>query len=140
VKPYPLSWDQRHTVKCDAEFKLPAAVQANLIVLYNSARPYTYYPTRDGFSPLDSTKAFVPNNRRMEDVAFINVKLTRRFELGEVNKYLVTLYADIRNLINKKNVRWIDSSGRIGGELGDPGAYYDPRRVRIGIRVEYSKR
>ncbi len=140
VKPYPLSWDQRHTVKCDAEFRLPAAIRANLIVLYNSARPYTYYPTRDGFSPLDSTKAFVPNNRRMEDVAFINVKLTRRFELGEVNKYLVTLYADIRNLINKKNVRWIDSSGRIGGELGDPGAYYDPRRVRVGVRVEYSER
>jgi outer membrane receptor protein involved in Fe transport len=137
VEPYPLSWDQRHTVKLDAEFGLWGGIHSDLIVLYNSARPFTFYPTRDGFTPLDSTKEFVPNNRRMEDVLFFNVKLTRQFELGGSRPYLLTVYADIRNALNKRNVLWMDSNGRIGGDLGDPSAYYDPRRVRVGARVEF---
>ncbi|MCX6145108.1 MAG: hypothetical protein NTZ35_18045 [Ignavibacteriales bacterium] len=48
----------------------------------------------------------------------------------------VMLYADIRNLFFKLNVKWMDSLGRIGGELGDPSAYYDLRRVKIGFRME----
>jgi outer membrane receptor protein involved in Fe transport len=137
VEPYPLSWDQRHTVKVDAEFKLWGDIQSDWIVLYNSARPYTFFPTRDGFTPIDSTKAFVPNNRRMEDVLFFNAKLTKQFELGGARPYLLTIYADIRNAINKRNVIWMDSNGRIGGELGDPSAYYEPRRVRVGARLEF---
>jgi outer membrane receptor protein involved in Fe transport len=137
VEPYPLSWDQRHTVKIDAEFKLWGDIESDLIVLYNSARPFTFYPTRDGFTPLDSTKAFLPNNRRMDDVLFFNVKLTKRFELGGPRPYVVTIYADIRNALNKRNVVWMDSNGRIGGELGDPSAYYDPRRVRVGARLQF---
>jgi hypothetical protein len=137
VKPFPLSWDQRHTIKVDADFKLFLGMQANVIVLYNSPRPYTYYPTRDGYTPLDPTKAFVPNNARMKDVVFVNAKVSRRFELGEEGRYLLTIYADGRNVLNTQNVKWMDSSGRIGGELADPGAYYDPRRVRVGMRLEF---
>jgi outer membrane receptor for ferrienterochelin and colicin len=137
VKPFPLSWDQRHTIKADGEFTLLSNIQANLIILYNSARPYTYYPTRDGFLPLDTTKSLLPNNRRMEDVVLVNIKLSRRFEFGESNRYVVIVYADARNVFNRKNIRWIDASGRIGGELSDPGAYYDPRRVHVGVRAEF---
>jgi len=134
---FPLSWDQRHTVKADGEFRLIGGIQANVIVLYNSPRPYTYFPTRDGFTPIDSTKAFIPNNRRMENVAIVNIKFSKEFTAGETGEYRFLVFADIRNLLDKKNVRWIDSSGRIGGELGDPGAYYDPRRIRLGFRVEF---
>jgi outer membrane receptor protein involved in Fe transport len=136
-KPFPLSWDQRHTVKVDAEVKLPFEIQSNVIVLYNSPRPYTYYPTRDGFTPLNPSISFIPNNRRMQDIVFVNLKLSRQFALGEADRYLLTVYADARNSLNTENVRWMDSSGRIGGELGDPGAYYDPRRVRVGVRMEF---
>ena len=136
VRPFPLSWDQRHTVKADAEFLLPFGIQTNMILLYNSPRPYTLYPTRDGFTPLDPSKAFIPNNGRMKNVVFMNIKASRQFLVDEGIPYRVTIYVDARNILNTKNVRWIDSSGRIGGELGDPGAYYDPRRVRVGLRVE----
>ena len=47
------------------------------------------------------------------------------------------LYFDIHNLLNRKNIRWIDSNGRIGGELGDPSAYYSPRRINFGFRCEW---
>lgn len=137
VKPFPLSWDQRHTVKADADLKLPWDIQANVIILYNSPRPFTYFPTRDGFTPSDTSRVLVPNNARMQHVVFFNTKLSRQFALDTEKRYLLTIFADIRNLINRKNVRWYDSSGRIGGELGDPSAYYDPRRTRIGVRLEF---
>ena len=137
ARPFPLSWDQRHTIKADAEFKLAYDLQADVVALYNSPRPYTYFPTRDGYSPSNPAKVFIPNNARMEPVLFVNMKLSRQFELGESNSYLLTLFADVRNLLNSKNVRWMDSSGRIGGELGDPSAYYDPRRIRLGMKLDF---
>ena len=133
---YPLSWDQRHTVKIDGNIKLPWGIASNLIVMYNSPRPYTNYPTRDGFTPVDKTIPFSPNNGRMQSVVFVNLKLSRTFSAEEVGKSFV-VYADIRNLMNTKNVRWIDSNGKVGGELSDPSAYYDPRRVRVGIQTEF---
>jgi outer membrane receptor for ferrienterochelin and colicin len=136
LRPYPLSWDQRHTLKADAEFKLPYLFEGDVIILYNSARPYSYYPTRDGFTPLDASKVFVPNNRRMADNLFVNLKLSRQFVLDPSGKNVLTIYIDARNVFNKLNVRWMDSAGKIGGELGDPSAYYDPRRIRVGVKLE----
>ncbi|MBI4429547.1 MAG: carboxypeptidase-like regulatory domain-containing protein [Ignavibacteriales bacterium] len=135
--PYPLSWDQRHSVKIDADFLIVGDIQANLVFIYNTARPYTFYPTRDGYRPQDSTKAFIPNNKRMFDVAFMNMKLSKVLTLGDRQPYSVTVYAHASNVLNKRNVRWMDSSSRIGGELGDPNAFYEPRRIRLGIRVEF---
>jgi outer membrane receptor for ferrienterochelin and colicin len=135
--PYPLSWDQKHTIKGDVELRLPGDIRSDWVLLYNSPRPYTYFPTRDGFTSIDSTKNFVPNNRRMFDVLMVNSKLSRRFTFGEEERFGIILYADITNIFNRANVRWIDSNGRIGGELNDPGAYYEPRRVRIGIQGDF---
>ena len=73
----------------------------------------------------------------MESVFEIDVKLSREFHFATGVPVIGTLYADIRNLLNSKNVRWIDSNGRIGGELGDPSAYYEPRRVRVGFRIDF---
>jgi outer membrane receptor for ferrienterochelin and colicin len=136
-QPYPLSWDQRHTIKLDANLRFVGDIQADVVATYNSPRPYTYYPTRDGFTPMDSTMAFLPNNARMESVFEINVKLYREFRLNAGSPIVATLYVDVSNLLNSKNVRWKDSNGRIGGELGDPSAYYEPRRVRIGVRGDF---
>jgi hypothetical protein len=133
AEPYPLSWDQHHTVKADAEVTLWDRLNVNAVFQYHSPRPYTYYPTRDGYRPLDSSKVFVPNNRRMEHVVFVNVKVSTDLEVGP--KGVLTLYVDGRNILGRSNVRWMDSSGRVGGELGDPSATYDPRRVRIGLEL-----
>ena len=131
----PLSWDQRHTVKADIEMKLPWEIDTNMMVLYNTARPYTYYPTRDGYTPAFPAMPFIPNNARMDDIMLIHVKISKTILMSESPRRSLKLYADIRNCLNAKNVRWIDSSGRIGGELSDPGAYFDPRRVRIGVVI-----
>ena len=135
--PYPLSWDQRHTIKVDGNFRLPGDIETNVNLQYNSPRPYTYYPTRDGYTAADPSVPFVPNNARMYNVVSIDAKLSREFRLAGNEAVILKLYADVRNILNTRNVRWMDSNGRVGGELSDPGAYYDLRRVRIGVRTEF---
>jgi outer membrane receptor for ferrienterochelin and colicin len=137
AEPYPLSWDQRHTVKLDANIRFVGDIYADIVAMYNSPKPYTYFPTRDGFTPLDTTRAFLPNNARMESVFEIDLKISREFRFGTNDFTATTFYVDVRNLLNSKNVRWKDSNGRIGGELGDPSAYYEQRRVRVGFRVNF---
>ena len=49
----------------------------------------------------------------------------------------MTLYMDCRNVLNERNVAWMDSNGRIGGELGDPSGYHIGRRTSLGLKVEF---
>lgn len=134
AKLFPLSWDQRHTVKAILNLKLP--LETDLSVLWNfaSGRPYTFYPTYDGFTPLDSTLKFVPNNSRLSNVSTVDIKASKRFRFSE--DVVLLLFVDARNVLNRRNPRWSDSSGRIGGELEDLSAWDSPRRVRIGVKAE----
>ncbi len=135
---YPLSWDQRHTVKSVLSLTLPMNVSASATWLFRTGRPYTFFPSSDGFTPIDPEQVFEPNNARMKGFSLINLKVSwkGRFATAENTFLNVTLYADMRNLLNTKNVKWVDSAGRIGGELGDLSAYEPYRRIRIGAGVE----
>jgi hypothetical protein len=50
---------------------------------------------------------------------------------------LLTAFVDVRNLANAKNVAWMDSNSRIGGELGDPSGYYIGRRTSAGLQLSF---
>ncbi|MBN2089573.1 TonB-dependent receptor [candidate division KSB1 bacterium] len=140
--PFYLSWDQRHTVKADIVLDLPLSTTANIIWQYHNGRPYTYYPSQDGFTPDNPDILFLPNNRRMPANNFLDLKVSKEFKFGHIlkasqtHRYKVALYVECKNVFNQKNVRWIDSSGRIGGELSDPSAYYTGRRTALGVEIE----
>ena len=136
MTPFPMSWDQQHTLKLNVSLHLPLGINANIFWHYHTARPYTYYPSRDGYTPLDTTLLFIPNNARMRDFNSIDVKFSKTIRLPVGKNLALTLYVDSRNILDKKNVVWMDSSGRIGGELGDPSAYYIGRRTKIGLKIE----
>lgn len=133
-QPYPLSWDQLHTLKAVIDAKLPFEFYGNLVWTYNSGRPYTYFPTKDGYTPLDTTQAFIPNNARMASNSTISIKFTRRIQLSGLSA--LTFYGEVRNVFDSENPRWADSNGRVGGQLGDPSAYYEGRRFSLGIKYE----
>jgi len=132
--PYRLSWDQRHTLKADIGIDLPLAISADLAWEHHSGRPYTYYPSTDGFTPDTPGQPFLPNNRRMSENNLISLKISREVRVGSSAR--VDLYVDSRNILDAHNVRWVDASGRVGGELSDPSAYHTPRRTLVGARVE----
>ena len=131
-----LSWDQRITIKANLEFSLPFGLNGILIWQAHSARPYTYYPSADGIVPDDPDAPFVPNNRRMKSWSLLHLRMARTFSFqGPVKN--VTLSIDCRNVLNSRNVLWMDSSGRIGGELSDPGAYDVFRRTRMVLETAF---
>lgn len=132
--PYPLSWDQRHSLKLEFDATLPFGITGNVVWMFNTGKPFTYYPTKDGFTPVDSTRSFVPNNARLPSSNLISMKISRKVSFGRGLGFL--LYGSISNLFNNHNPRWADSNGRIGGQLEDPSAYYDPRRCTIGMKYE----
>ena len=132
---YYLSWDQRHTITAESMGRF-AGMDVNLIGRFNSARPYTYAPSATGVLP-EGTTVF-PNNARMRDVMQLDVRIGREWRFGPGGrKYILRLYGDVRNLTDRANVEWVSSNGRIGGELGDPGAYRIGRRTRIGLEIQF---
>jgi outer membrane receptor protein involved in Fe transport len=133
-EPYPLSWDQLHSLKLVVDAQMPWNIIANFVWTYATGKPYTYFPTRDGFTAVDTARVFIPNNARLPSNTSVNLKFSKKFTLGDFNS--LSVYSDIRNLFNASNARWADANGRIGGQLADPSAYYDPRRVSIGLRYE----
>ena len=132
--PFPLSWDQRHTVKADVIMDLPGGAQVDFVWQSHSGRPYTFFPSSDGFTADEPDRPFIPNNRRLSDYSLLNLKvsypLPTRWGEG------LTAYADLRNVTDALNVRWVDASGRVGGELSDPTAYYPLRRMMLGLRAQ----
>ncbi|MFC1729451.1 TonB-dependent receptor plug domain-containing protein, partial [candidate division KSB1 bacterium] len=132
---YPLSWDQRHTVSGVLSSDLPNRYTFDLILNYHSPRPYTYFPSSDGFTPPGTVLR--PNNERMKHNLYLDLKATKTFEVLNSTLSEIMLYVDIRNLLDKKNVLWITSDGVIGGELRDPGAYDIGRRTRLGIELKF---
>lgn len=134
---HPLSWDQRHTINGLLSSDLPRDVSLDVLVNYHSPRPYTYFPSEDGFTTPETV--LYPNNERMEHNLYIDMKLRKRFSFTDGIDGLkgMTFYIDVRNLLDKRNVLWITSDGEIGGELHDPGAYDMPRRTRVGFELSF---
>ncbi|HNW58409.1 MAG TPA: TonB-dependent receptor [bacterium] len=140
--PYYLSWDQRHSVTADLDFSLPRAVRMNIVWRYHSGRPYTYYPSADGFTPRNQEVLFLPNNRRMPTSQTLDLRIAKIFRPGGADRpgtiwqSPIEFYLDLRNLFNARNVIWIDASGRTGGELNDPAAREIGRRILAGCRLD----
>lgn len=130
-----LSWDQRQTFVGDVFVGIPEKYGMNLLWRWHSPRPYTYFPSRTGYVA-DLSIEMKPNNARMRTVSYVDVKFFKNWSLAK--NLSIQTYLDIRNLFDKYNVLWIASDGRIGGELGDPGAYDIGRRVNVGVTIFYN--
>jgi outer membrane receptor for ferrienterochelin and colicin len=135
VRLYPLSWDQTHAVKLTTTVTMPWRTSINLFLHWRTGRPYTNYPTATGFEPVDSS-LFQPNNERMAGYSNIDLRIDQRFKLGWTHAAMLVLYLDVRNLLDRQNVSWMDSNGLIGGELGDPSGYFIGRRTSLGVRLD----
>jgi outer membrane receptor for ferrienterochelin and colicin len=133
---YPLSWDQRHAVKAVTSIITPWNFNVHLVVQWHSGRPYTNYPTSTGFEKIDGGR-FNQNNDRMPAYRTIDVRVDKFIALDVSAGATLACFIDVRNLLNTKNVQWMDSNGRIGGELNDPSGYSIGRRTNVGVRFDF---
>jgi len=129
---YYLSWDQRHTINSTIILGSPNKLNLAVIWQYHSARPYTYYPSRNGWLAADDAP-LEPNNARMK--SYFNTDLRLNFKMVLFNNYEIEGFGDVKNLFDRQNVLWMSSDGAIGGELGDPEAWTTGRRFFIGLSV-----
>jgi outer membrane receptor for ferrienterochelin and colicin len=133
---YPLSWDQTHTVKGVVYARTPWEMRVTTVFEWHSGRPYTAYPTSTGFEKITGGM-FVVNNARMDPFANVDIKAEQSWHPAWWDGSVWTVYLDCRNLLNHTNVRWVDSNGRVGGELGDPSGYFIGRRTSLGMKVDF---
>ena len=136
VRSFPLSWDQRHTIKAALMFASDDGFNIDAVVHWHTGRPFTYYPTSTGFTPLSSGD-FVQNNDRMPAFFNVDLKLQKHFAVDWWQNADLCLYLDIRNATNEFNTVWMDSNGREGGELRDPSGHTMGRRVKYGLQVSF---
>jgi outer membrane receptor protein involved in Fe transport len=134
TRTFPLSWDQRHTVKLTTTLTTPWDFDVTSFLHWHTGRPYTRYPSATGFDRV-SAGAFLQNNDRMPAYINIDLRAEKRFRLPWTSSSELMLYVDVRNVANQKNVVWIDSNGRIGGELYDPSGYAVGRRTNVGFQI-----
>ena len=128
---YFLSWDQRHTFSLSMGLSNFKKWNFTVVYRWESARPFTYFPSRDGFTALGTR--LVPNNRRMEPTSTLNLKLLKTVNIGNLS---LEIFFDGRNLLDRNNLIWVDSSGKKGGELIDPAAWGEERRMRLGVSLK----
>ena len=136
VRVYPLSWDQRHSVKAITTINTPWDLAITSVVQWHTGRPYTRYPTATGFDRVVAGN-FHQNNDRMPAFVNVDIRVEKKLRLPWWGEASAALYCESRNLSDGRNVRWMDSNGRIGGELGDPGGYFIGRRTCFGVLVSF---
>lgn len=120
---YYLSWDQRHTLTASLDYRVPEEWGVNVLYRYNSGKPYT---SSDGDKD--------PNSERKDPTSYFDMKANKNFFMGP---FKTSIFAEVLNLFDKKNVEWVDSEGRPGGIYEDPTAYDVGRRINVGVTAEF---
>jgi len=117
---YFLSWDQRHTLVLDVDLRDADKWGVNILWRWNSPLPYT---PKDG----------LPNSERMWPRYWLDLKVEKIFYPLYKN---LSVYAEVKNLLDTKNISWVDWNGTPGGEIKDPTAWSTGRRFWLGMKWE----
>ncbi|MDZ7271692.1 MAG: TonB-dependent receptor [candidate division KSB1 bacterium] len=133
----PLNWDQRHTLNATVLLESPKNFSVSAVLRYGSGQPYT--PSlKAGFGGGLET-----NSGRKPPFFRVDLRGEKYFRMGGVN---LSLFARIVNLLDTRFVNGFvfDDTGSpdyslnpVGqrATLANPGRYYPPRRVEVGIAV-----
>jgi len=133
----PLNWDQRHTLNATILVDMPNNFAISTIVRYGSGQPYTPAISAGFGGGLES------NSGAKSSFVRIDLRAEKYFRWRILN---MSLFARIVNLLDTRFVNGFvfDDTGSpdyslnpIGqrATLADPGRYYPPRRVELGITL-----
>lgn len=125
-------WDRPHTFNCDLYVQLPDICDVSLSANIQSGLPYTIKTE--------------PNTERMPYIESIDLKISKKFRLFNINS---EVYLNILNLTDRRNIYSVYSnSGKPDLPLGvqrtpynlnvydDPSNYGPGRQVYLGFTIE----
>lgn len=137
----PLNWDQRHTLNATILLELPKSLAVSTIIRYGSGQPYTPAIAAGFGGGLEA------NSGVKSSFARIDLRAEKYFKFSNIN---LSLFARVLNLLDTRFVNGFiftdtgspDYSLNPVGQratLADPGRYYPPRRVEVGITLGSAK-
>ena len=148
---YPLDFDKPHMFNLNANLYLPGQTGFNLFGVYplentiwnfvvraSSGYPYTPTPNGRAISYIER------NSARMPMTYSVDAQISKEWKLGPTK---VTIFAEILNLTNHKNVLYVYSDtgepdvtlsgGYSLDYMHDPSNFGPPRRIRLGARFGF---
>ncbi len=128
VREYPLSFDQRHTLSIDLDYRVPrdwkgslwgisvpGAWGLNVLAKYGSGMPYT--KTDDQGNRLGAL-----NEGRMPSTYQVDLKLNKDFYLFAQKDLHLSFFTEVVNLFDRRNVLQVYSNT---GKPNDDGYHYE---------------
>ena len=133
----PLNWDQRHTLNATVLLEVPKNFAMSTIIRYGTGQPYTP-AIKAGFGG-----GLEANSGRKPAFVRIDLRAEKYFRFGSFN---LSVFARVLNLLDTRSVNGFifDDTGSpdyslnpVGQRttLANPGRFYPPRRVEIGLTV-----
>jgi hypothetical protein len=120
-------WDRTHDFAASARVRLPHGVRVSISTQMRSGRPYTLL-------------AETPNTERMPTYINFNGRISKSFNAFGIAP---TVYLQVFNIFDRKNIYWVYPVTGKWDDDGDPGTSYvrtanpnrlsDGRRLRLGI-------
>ncbi len=134
----PFNWDQRHTLNATAIYADPGNYSLSAILKIGSGQPYTP-AIGSGFNADLET-----NSGRKSSFALLDVRAEKTFRVGGQR---LNLFGRAINLLNEHFVNGFVFSEtgspdysqfplRDRAALINPGRFYQPRRVEVGLRIQ----
>lgn len=132
-----MDWDQTHTVNFMLDFGKPGNWGVNIVGNFGSGLPYT---------PLSSRGLRIdePNSARKPWTMTVDLRATKNYNWSN---FKFTLYADLTNVLNKKNVYTVyGSTGKPDVNsnwdysedwINRPYFYGVPRTLQVGLSVGF---
>lgn len=131
----PFGWDQRHTINATAIYIIPDNYSISAVLRYGSGMPYT--PALGfGFNADLET-----NSGTKSGFVLVDLRAEKFFSMDFIN---LSAFLRISNILNTSFVNGFvfagtgnpDYSTNALGDravLSDPGRFYEPRRIELGI-------
>ena len=124
VREFPLDFDQRHTISLNLDYRIPrdfhgelfgismpSSWGTNVLFKYGSGMPYTKTDN-------DGNRIGLLNEGRMPSTYTVDLKLNKDFYISKSSNSFVSLFVEVENLFDRRNVINVYSNT---GEPDDDG-------------------
>ncbi len=133
VREYPLAFDQRHTLTVNFDYRTPRNYKArlfgvrvpssaglNVLFNYGSGMPYTRTDN-------EGRRIGLLNEGRMPSTNTVSMKLNKDFYLGKTSGSFVSVFLEVENLFDRRNVINVYSNtGKPDNDGWNPSLANDP--------------
>jgi len=145
---FPLDWDQRHTAKINANWRSPKSrgpilgdLGVDVVYTFGSGRPYS------GTSRVNQPYLPDINNKRFPDNFTVDLRIDKGLDLYKGLN--INGFVEIRNLTDEAavnlnpvneddfNYERYELTGDPAGQYGDPSFWTSPRRILIGMQMQF---